>query len=145
MRKNNITNIHDQYQFIFFDERITTKMEFSLAEFLAKEQIIKYLDSELDKIENGHREINNSISSDLQWTGGKFDLIELIYALHHQKVINDGNVDLKVVAKQIYKTLNVEYDDKIYRYYLDIKRRKTNKARFIQSLSDNLNQKLEQE
>lgn len=145
LRKNNIINNHDQYQFLFFDERITTKMEFSLAELLVKEQIIKYLELELDKIENPIKENQVQFQSELQWTGSKFDLIELIYALHHQKVINDGNVDLKEVAKQICKSLNVEYDDQIYRYYHDIKRRKTNKTRFIQSLSDNLNQKLSQE
>ncbi|WP_310559178.1 RteC domain-containing protein [Flavobacterium sp.] len=145
LRKNNITNIHDQYQFLFCDERITTKMEFSLAELLAKEQIIEYLESELDKIENPPKENNNISTSDLQWTGTKFELIELIYALHHQKVINHGRVDLKEVAKQFYKTLNIDYEENIYRYYSDIKLRKTNKTRFMQSLSDNLNQKLSQE
>lgn len=145
LRKNNTASIHDQYHLIFFDERITTKMELCRAELLAKEQIIKYLEQELDKIENQHSKNNKITDSGLQWTGSKFDLVELIYALHHQKVINDGNIDLKKVAVQICKTLNVEYDDQIYRYYHDIKRRKTNKTRFMQSLSDNLNQKLTQE
>lgn len=145
LRKNNIMSIHDQYQFIFCDERITTKMEFSLAELLAKEQIILYLELELDKIENGNNENNNVASSKLKWTGGKIDIIELIYGLYHQKVINDGKADLKEIARQIYKTFNVEHDDNIYRYYHDIKRRKTNQTRFLQSMSDNLNQKLSQE
>lgn len=145
LRKNNFTSIHDQYHSLFYDERITTKMEFSLTELLAKEQIIKYLESELDKIENGHKENNDFVTIDLIWTGSKFDFIEIIYALHNQKVINNGNVDLKEVAKQLCKTFNVEYDDQIYRYFHDIKRRKTNKTRFLQSLSDNLNQKLSQE
>jgi hypothetical protein len=120
-------------------------MEFSLAELLAKEQIIEYLESELDKIENPPKENINISNSDLQWTGTKFELIELIYALHHQKVINHGRVDLKELAKQFYKTLNIDYEENIYRYYSDIKLRKTNKTRFMQSLSDNLNQKLSQE
>ncbi len=143
LRKNNISNIHDQYQFVFFDERVTTKMEYSHAELLAKEQIIHYLESELDKIENPELVNQMQCQSDLQWTGTNLDFIELIYGLHHNKVVNSGKKEVKEIAKTLCKAFNMEIEEQVYRYFIDIKRRKSNKTRFIDSMSDNLNKVLE--
>jgi hypothetical protein len=142
LRKNNIINNHDQYQFLFFDERITTKMEYTLSELLAKEQIIQYLETELDKIENP---IQNQLllESGLQWTGTNLDFIELIYGLHSNKVINSGNKEVKEIAKTFCLAFNMDIEEQIYRYFIDIKRRKTNKTRFIDSMAENLNKVLE--
>lgn len=52
LRKNNKSDINDQYQLVFIDERITTKMECPLAILLAREQIVYYLDTELDALES---------------------------------------------------------------------------------------------
>lgn len=143
LRKNNITNIDDQYQFIFIDERITTKMEYSLAELFAKEQIIDYLESELDKIENPTNVNQVQNNSELQWTGTNLDFIELIYGLHHKNVVNGGNKEVKELAKTLCKAFNMDIEDQVYRYFIDIKRRKTNKTRFIDAMADSLNKILE--
>lgn len=107
--------------------------------------LIEYYENKIEEADQNCSVNQPPLKSNLCWTGSKFDLIELIYALHNQKVINDGNADIKEVAQQLCITLNVEYNDNIYRYYHDIKRRKSNKTRFLQSLNDNLIQKLEQE
>ncbi len=143
LRKNNITTIDDQYQFIFIDERITTKMEFTLSELLAKEQIINYLESELDKIENPTNVNQVQYNSELQWTGTNLDFIELIYGLHHKNVVNGGNNEVKELAKTLCKAFNMDIEDQVYRYFIDIKRRKTNKTRFIDAMADSLNKILE--
>lgn len=143
LRKNNISNNHDQYQFLFFDERITTKMEFTLSELIAKEQIIGYLESELDKIENPSIVNQEQFNSELQWTGTNLDFIELIYGLHHKNVVNGGNNEVKEIAKTLCKAFNMDIEDQVYRYFIDIKRRKTNKTRFINSMADNLHKILE--
>lgn len=145
LRINNDTHDNDQYQFLFFDERITTKMEYPLSEIIAKQQIIIYLENKLEELNNSNSK-NIEVSSNLNWTATKVDLTELIYALHLQKAINNGEVELKEVAMQLCKTFNIKYDDSIYRHYTDIKRRKTDtKAKFIQSLSNSLNNKILQE
>lgn len=145
LRKNNIINNHDQYQFLFFDERITTKMEYTLSELLAKEQIIQYLESELDKFENPIQENQQQFQSELQWTGTNLDFIELIYGLHLNKVINSGNKEVKEIAKTFCKAFNLDIEEQVYRYYIDIKRRKVNKTRFLTSMTENLNKVLELE
>lgn len=145
LRKNNIINNHDQYQFLFFDERITTKMEFTLSELLAKEQIIHYLESELEKVENPIQQIQTQFQSELQWTGTNLDFIELIYGLHHNKVVNSGNKEVKEIAKTFCKAFNMDIEEQVYRYFIDIKRRKINKTRFLTSMTENLNKVLELE
>ena len=145
LRKNNIINNHDQYQFLFFDERITTKMEYTLSELLAKEQIIQYLEAELDKLENPIQINQANFQSELQWTGTNLDFIELIYGLHHNKVVNSGNKEVKEIAKTFCKAFNMDIEEQVYRYFIDIKRRKINKTRFLTSMTENLNKVLELE
>ncbi len=128
-----------------YDERVCTSHDYKVAIIMSNDLINTYLENKIEEIDKNCQIKHPALTSHFNWTSSKFDLIELIYALHNQKVINYGNVDVKEVAQQICKTFNVEYDDKIYRYYHDIKRRKTNKTRFMQSLSDNFNQKLSQE
>ena len=145
LRTNNQIDFNDQYQTLFYDERTTTKMECVLAEMLAKEKIIVYLENKLEELNNSNSK-NKEVNSNLNWTASKVDLTELIYALHLQKAINNGEVELKEVAMQLCKTFNIKYDDSIYRHYTDIKRRKSDtKAKFIQSLSNSLNNKILQE
>lgn len=136
LRKNNNSDLNDQYQFAFLDEKTTTKMEFLLATLLAKEQIIFYLESKLDEIEQQCK--NTKLISNLKWTGSKIEIIELIYAIHHQKVINNGNADIKELANGIEKLLNIEISPYLYRTYQDIKQRKTGHTKFLNSLSENL-------
>lgn len=145
LRENNNINNHDQYQFLFFDERITTKMEYILSELLAKEQIVQYLEAELEKIENPIQNTPTLLQSELQWTGTNLDFIELIYGLHHNKVVNSGNKEVKEIAKTFCKAFNLDIEEQVYRYFIDIKRRKVNKTRFLNSMAENLNKVLEHE
>ena len=120
-------------------------MEYNLAELLAKEQIIKYLEIELDKFENPNENIKTQFQSELQWTGTNLDFIELIYGLHHNKVVNSGNKEVKEIAKTFCKAFNLDIEEQVYRYFIDIKRRKINKTRFLNSMAENLNKVLELE
>jgi len=43
------------------------------------------------------------------------------------------------------RMLNVDIEDGLYRAYLDIKARKNNKTKFLNTLSENLNQKMIEE
>lgn len=120
-------------------------MEYPLSEIIAKQQIVVYLENKLDELKTSYSK-NKEENSNLNWTASKIDFTELIYALHLQKAINNGEVELKEVAIQLCKTFNINYDDTIYRHYTDIKRRKSEtKAKFIESLSNSLNNKILQE
>ena len=80
----------------------------------------------------------------LKWTENKSSLIELIYALHNNKAFNDGKVDLVDIAKHFEATFDIELGD-IYRVFNEIKNRKINKTKFLDSLSENLNKRCEEQ
>ena len=87
----------------------------------------------------------NQLQQALNWTGSKIDLVELIYALHHSKIINTGNIDLKEILLSFSTFFNIELDDSVYRTFHDIKNRKTIKTRFLNKIAENLNDILEDE
>jgi len=145
LRNQNDSNCNDQYHLVFLDERITTKMECPLAMLKAREQIITYLDSELEKLESKSKRQTEQIKTNLEWTGTNLDLIELIYALHHNKVINGGQNEVKEIAKALSGVFNVEIENNLYRYYSAIKNRKKEKSAFLYNLADTFNRVIESE
>ena len=82
------------------------------------------------------------MQSNLNWTGSKVDLVELVYALHNSKIVNTGNVDVKELATHLGKMFNINIEDKVYRFYQDIKSRKVIKTKFLNTIAENLNQKM---
>ncbi|UOK43393.1 MULTISPECIES: RteC domain-containing protein [Flavobacterium] len=145
LRRNNKSHINEQFQLVFIDERVTTKMECTLAILLAREQIIYYLETELDVLESKTENLKKQTISDLKWTGTNLDLIELIYALHHNKIINGGKKEVKEIAKVFGTAFNIDLEDNLYRYYIDIKRRKKEKTPFLHSMAATLNKVIESE
>lgn len=115
------------------DERFTTGYDSKLARIMANERIKDYIIKSSDSIK--------TIQSNLSWTGSKTDLIELIYALHATEVFNNGNVDLKHLAKT-FETLFAVNLGNYYRTFQDIRNRKKEQLKFLEELSKNLNQKL---
>ena len=77
----------------------------------------------------------------LKWTDNKNALIELIYGLHTQGVFNNGKTEIKDIAKYFEKMFGIELGD-YYRSYLELRTRKISKTKFIDTLRDNLNQRM---
>lgn len=134
LRKNNVSDINNQYHFIFSDERTTTKMDLFIATLIAREKIVRYLEARLNQIEQQCK-LSKSISN-LKWTGSKIEIIELIYAIHHLKVVNNGNTDIKEIASGMEKLFNLELNPYLYGTYQDIKKRKSGQTKFLDKLSD---------
>ena len=74
----------------------------------------------------------------LQWTSAKYDLVELVLALHHQKVFNNGNSDLREIALAMGQIFNMNLND-INRASFSIKNRKREGSKFLHELASNLN------
>ena len=72
-------------------------------------------------------------------------MVELIYALKHAGLINNGNTDVKELATHLGKVFNIDLEDNIYRIYQDIKLRKIVRTKFLNRITDNFNQKLNEE
>lgn len=127
------------------DHRFSTTHDFKVAIILANEIFQRYIENKITSLSNTKSVINkNPLANKVfKWTGSKTDLIELIYALHTQKVFNDGKADLTEITKCFEKLFDIELGD-IYRACNEIKNRKIKKTKFIDTLSENLNKRFDE-
>lgn len=130
---------------VFIDVRKCSLYDYNLAIILANDKLIEYYEEKLEQINNESSICNQTSKSNLHWTGSKVDLTELLYAIHNAKVINNGNADIKELAVNLGRVLNIDIEEGVYRAYLDIKSRKTSKTKFLHSIAENLNQKMIEE
>jgi hypothetical protein len=79
--------------------------------------------------------------SELCWTDEKINLVELTYALHYCRCINNGNTQIKQIAQGFEQLFNVNMKD-YNRVFIDIKSRKK-PTRFLETLSTGLAKQLE--
>jgi hypothetical protein len=134
----------DSYVFNF-DERLSTTHEFKVAKLIAYERLAQYISIEVNKIRNaGIKRLTNKSGSSFTWTDSKVSLVELIYALYAAQSLNSGKIEIQDLANFFQQSFNIELGD-FYRKYLEIKARKYNPTKFIDTLRDALVKKMEEE
>lgn len=120
------------------DKNFSTSHDYLIAKIIANENIIEFLKTKLKK--ESKKRINTTMN--LQWTGTKVALVELTYALHNNKVLNNGNTSLNECIKAVESFFNTEIKQH-NRIFLEIRNRKTiQKTNFLNNLSENLNKKM---
>ncbi len=140
--KRKSTRYHDS-QLINYDFRVSTSHDHLVATILANDKLIIYIENLLENLNNSIKTIETPTK--YQWTGKKIELVELIYALKELNIINNGAADIKEIAKLFETMFNVELEENIYRWYLDIKKRKISRTKFLNQLAENLNKKMDNE
>ncbi|SFS46047.1 RteC domain-containing protein [Lutibacter maritimus] len=125
----------------FIDDFFSTSLDSTYSKFIAYEMLIQYFHFEIDKLSSNNG-ISLSLNSGLTWTGRKISLIELTYALEGLGVINNGNTDIKEIARGMELLFNIDLGD-YYRAFLEIKGRKLNNTKFIDTLKSNLLSRIE--
>ena len=127
------------------DHRFSTTHDFKVAMILANDIFQRYIENKIATLSSSKEAVSkNPIENKImKWTASKTDLIELIYALHTQKVFNEGKADLTEITKSFEKFFDIELGD-IYRTCNDIKNRKIKKTKFIDTLSENLNKRFDE-
>lgn len=128
------------------DANFTTSHDTILATFLAYKSLIDYIQNEIDSLDKSC--VQNSNLSDFQttslfWTGTKVDLVEFIYALQTSGVINKGIVDIKELAIAFEILFNIQLGD-YYRTFIEIRSRKINNTKFLDTLKEKLIQRMEE-
>lgn len=73
-------------------------------------------------------------NNELIWTSEKIKLVQLIYPLYLSGYINNGKANIKDIKEAFEEMLSVDLSD-CYRYYMDIKRRTSDKCDFLNELS----------
>ncbi len=127
------------YTFHINDPEFNTPKDTLYAEFKAFNLCIVYLQNRLiDKSkspDNKNPVLNDHIS--LQWTAPKSALTELIYALHYNRVINNGNTDIKEIALAMQQWFHFDLGD-FYKTYSELKERKISRTKFLDDLAAGL-------
>ena len=120
------------------DHRFSTSHDYKVAKIFANDLIQVYLEDRLNNI-NVKRGSDNS----LKWTASKTALTELIYALYSHGVFNNGNTDIKLIAKTFEEAFNIELGD-FYHTFMELKARKINRTKFLDSLCEALIKKMDE-
>lgn len=122
------------------DHRFSTSHDYKVAKIIANDLIQLYLEDQL----NNTNQKKTYETSQLNWTGSKTALAELIYALHSQGVFDNGNVDIKVIAKTFERAFNINLGD-FYHTFMELKARKINRTKFLDGLRENLIRKMDEQ
>lgn len=123
------------------DQSFATSHDYKVAKILANDLIQVYLE---DQLSNAILQNKIVTSSPLSWAGSKTALIELIYALHSLGAIDNGNTDLKILAKISESLFNIDLGD-FYHTFMEIRSRKINRTKFLDSLRDSLIKKMDEQ
>jgi hypothetical protein len=116
------------------DEEFFTWHDHTFSTIMANEMLIDYIQRELDKLDKPVEYDQSNYKSPLKWTGHKIDLGEIIYALLYSGAVNNGNASIIDLAKAFEQIFNVEIREDIYRYRLDILKRKIEQTKFLNQL-----------
>lgn len=130
---------------INYDSKLSTSHDYNVATIMANDLFAIHLENKLDELDGKNVSKNVTIERKFNWTGSKVDLTEMVYAFQATGCINNGNVDLKELAIYLGTMFNVEIDSNLYGNYSDIKSRKVSKTRFINTMSEKLIKKMDNE
>ena len=126
------------------DTTFSTSHDFKVARILANDLIQLYLENQLLIIDN--KDISDKSqrkpNMKMTWTGSKVALVELMYALHSEGVLNNGAADLKEIAEYFEHIFEIDLGQ-YRRVFLEIRARKSDKTKFITTLNDALLKRME--
>lgn len=136
---------HESFS-IELDRKQSTSFDFKIAKIMANDLLQVYLHDELNYLELHDKKDKPQIVPKIKqsWTGSKTALIELIYALHSQSVLDNGKADIKEIASYFEHIFNIDLGD-YYRTYLEIKIRKIGRAKFLDLLKESLIKRMDEQ
>ena len=142
LRKNKKARLNVESYHFFTDYKFSTSHDNTKATIIAYENLIQQLHTDINILIatsniNNTFSPSNSILNNLNWTGSKTDLIELIYALHSSGIINNGNVEIKDIATKFQNAFNIDLGN-YYHGFVEMRARKINQTKFLDKLKDNL-------
>jgi len=125
------------------DPNFTTIYDQKIAKILALKLVSEFLHTSIKKLDIANENLNerkeNQIPNSIQinWTGPKVALVELLYALQAAGSFNYGNVDLKDLANHFESYFNIDLGN-YYRMFQDIRIRKINRTTYLDLLKGRL-------
>jgi len=132
--KYNIKLCLDNNYFLL-DQSFSTSHDYKVAMIIANDLIQVYIEDQKGK---------PTTFKKLNWTSSKVALIELIYALHYQGVFDNGNADIRLIAKYFEDAFYVNLGN-FYQTYLELRTRKMTLTKFLDALRETLIKKMDEQ
>jgi hypothetical protein len=128
------------------DLNFTTIYDHRISKIMASELLSEFIKSMLAKL-NIHQDLSGGEkllnSANINWTGSKVALVELLYALQSAGSCNNGNIDLKQLASHLENLFNIDLGN-YYRVFQEMRIRKINRTTFLDHLKDRLVQRMDE-
>lgn len=124
------------------DPEFSTNHDYLVSQLISNELLKAYFSKELKLLINKNpsvvfEEIKPPILNDLNWTGTKTELVELIYALIATGSVNNGKIELKLIVDICKELFNIELNN-IYKTFNEIKDREKDPTKFLDKLKNSL-------
>ncbi|MDR2010941.1 MAG: RteC domain-containing protein [Bacteroidales bacterium] len=134
----------DSSQFIS-DPLFSTGYDYKVAKILANEMLRIYLNRKLQRLDSDFipNDVKRSIKC-IKWTASKVAVIELGYALHSYKALNNGNADIREIMDLLESCFDIELND-YYRTYIALRNRKKDRTNFLNSLIESLTKRMDED
>jgi len=149
LRKNNQLQLFSNPFQLNKDPYFNTSQDIKAADVVSYKLITNFFKKELEvlklkKIKAIIKEVKPAILEDLNWTGTKTELIELLYALNASGSIRNGNAEMKKLVDICKVLFNTDLGN-IYKTFNEIKEREKDQTKFINKLKTSLEQKINSE
>lgn len=144
IRENAQLHTDIEHRFLSLDFTHSTGYDEILAEYIASVKVQEFLESvqkDTSKLNLPSLSTELNESSELKWTSSKSALVEMIYGLNAVGAVNDGKMEVKRIAFWMGSTFNIDIGD-VYKTYAEIKNRKGNRTKFLDSLAEGLNNRM---
>lgn len=141
-RNSNSTAWYPDSLTSLIDAQFSTPKDMVIAQIIGNTRTINYLRRKVSRKKK--RPFRQGVEgSNLKWTGSKVDLVELVYAMQASGMVNNGNIGIKELAKGIENLFAIELGD-YYRIFLEIRTRKSNPSKLLDTLKTSLINKIAQ-
>ena len=126
------------------DSSFATSHDFKVATILANDLIQLYIENQLLMLDNQENTEKSQRKPNVKmtWTGSKVALVELMYALHTEGVFNNGAADLKEIAEYFEHIFEIDLGQ-YRRVFLEIRARKNDRTKFLTTLNESLQNRME--
>ncbi len=128
------------------DLNFTTIYDHKISKIIAFELLSEFITSSLAKLEI-QRDLSagqhHIASHAINWTGSKVSLVELLYALQSAGSCNNGNIDLKQLARHFESIFNIDLGN-YYRVFQEMRIRKISRTTFLDQLKERLVQRMDE-
>lgn len=133
LRRNLAINKIPAVALLHLDKNQTTTGSYIISKKHFYDLLERYLKMKLNTLEASKSNSALVHHNKLKWTASKTALVELMYGLLHQGVINHGKIDVKELTAKLESIFDITIEDP-YRIFTDIKQRKKELTLFLNEL-----------